>query len=179
MLIDKIKRSSKNVYVGTKKSLTNLLLLVLEKAIDGYVRFDDFVNNPGIYAHYNGWDRPLKKAEIAQALKRLRERGLIDFVSDEKLAYRLTDEGRQKVIWQSLNIEDEKWDGRWRLVIFDIPEKRKQARNLLRHSLKKWGFVAWQKSVWATKKNCTQVLRNFVKNVGIEDWVMVVESDNV
>ncbi|HBQ51040.1 TPA: CRISPR-associated endonuclease Cas2 [Candidatus Daviesbacteria bacterium] len=165
--------------MGTKKSLTNFILLVLEKTVDSCVRLDHFINNSYLYAHYGWWDRPLKKTELARALKRLRERGLIDFMENDQLAYKLTDKGRQKAVWQSVILKDEKWDGKWRLVIFDIPEKRKQARNLLRRSLKKWGFVAWQKSVWATKKNCTQVLRNFIKNVGIENWVMVVESDNV
>lgn len=159
-----------------KKSLTKLILLALEKSIDGYVRFEDFANHH--YRYHYGIPE-LKKADFAQALKRLRERGLIDFVSDEKLAYKLTDTGKQRVVWESIEIKDQKWDGRWRIVIFDIPEKRKQARNLLRNALKKWGFVHWQRSVWATKANCTEALRNFIKNVGIKDWVMVLESDNI
>ncbi|MEK7616459.1 MAG: CRISPR-associated endonuclease Cas2 [Patescibacteria group bacterium] len=163
--------------MGTKKSLTNLILLVLEKTIDGYVRVDDFINNPKHYAF--GWGKPLKKAELAQALKRLRERGLIDFVDDEKLAYKLTDHGKQKAILETIGIEEREWDGKWRIVIFDVPEKRRGARNMLRDNLKKWGFTKWQQSVWATKKNCTQALRNFIKSVGIEDWVLVIESDNV
>lgn len=162
----------------TKKSLSNLILLILEKTVDGYVRFDDLIHHSGSYAYGAGWDKPLKRSEISRALKRLRERGLIDFVSDENLAYRLTNKGKQKAIWESVTIKDEKWDGKWRLVIFDIPEKRKQARNLLRSSLKEWGFVHWQKSVWATKANCTKALRNFIRQVGIEDWVIVLESDN-
>ena len=166
-------------FVGTKKSLTNFILLALEKTVDGYVRFDDLIHHSGQYAYGGGWDKSLKKADLAQALKRLRERGLIDFVNDDQLAYRLTDKGRQKVVWQSLIIKDEKWDGKWRFVIFDIPEKRREARNLLRSSLKNWGFIKWQQSVWATKKNCTEALRNFIKSVGIEDWVLVLESDNV
>lgn len=165
--------------MGTQKSLANLILLVLEKAVDGYVRFDDLINNPGLYAYHGGWEYPLKKASLAQALKRLRERGLIDFVSDQELTYRLTDDGRQKAIWESIRFDDKKWDGKWRLVVFDIPEKRRQARNLLRDNLKKWGFVAWQKSVWATKQDCVKALRNFIKSVGIKDWVIILESDNV
>ncbi|MBI2039832.1 CRISPR-associated endonuclease Cas2 [Candidatus Microgenomates bacterium] len=165
--------------MGTKNSIAKFILLTLEKSIDGYVRYDDLIHHSYSYAWGAGWDRPLKKASLAQAVKRLRERGMIDFVSDEKLAYRLTDHGRQKAIWESIKLSDEKWDGKWRLVIFDVPEKRRQARNLLRDSLKKWGFIHWQQSVWATKKNCTKVLREFIKSVGIEDWVIVLESDNV
>lgn len=165
--------------MGTKKSLTNFILLAFEKTTDGFVRFDHLINNPHLYAYYGWWDRPLKKSSVAQALKRLRERGLIDFVSNDKMAFRLTDQGKQKAILASLTLDDKKWDGKWRVVVFDVPEKRRQARNLLRTSLKNWGFVKWQQSVWATKKNCTEALRNFIKNVGIEDWVLVLETDNV
>lgn len=155
-----------------KKSLTNLILLILEKTVDGYVDFDDFIHHPL-------WERPFKKSDLSQGLKRLRERGLIDFIDDDKLAYRLTDLGKQKAVWESVMWDTKKWDGKWRVVVFDIPEKRRQARNLLRGSLKRWGFIPWQQSVWATKKNCTKPLREFIKNVGIEDWVIVLESDNI
>ncbi|OGE33940.1 hypothetical protein A3D83_03435 [Candidatus Daviesbacteria bacterium RIFCSPHIGHO2_02_FULL_41_10] len=161
-----------------KKSLTNLILLSLEKSVDGYVRLEDFLYNPGFYAHGGGWDYPLKKADLAQALKRLRERGLIELVSDQKLAYRLTDAGKQKAVWEAVLADKSEWDGKWRVVVFDVPEDRRQARNLLRSSLKKWGFIPWQQSVWATKKNCTKPLREFIRSVGIEDWVIILESDN-
>ena len=132
----------------------------MEKSVDGYVRFEDFA-----YHHYRyHYGIPeLNKSTLSQALKRLRERGLIELVSDKTLEYRLTDSGKQKAVWEALMVDKKKWDGRWRLVIFDIPEKRRQARNLLRDSLKKWGFVHWQKSVWATKKDCIKPLRNFIK----------------
>lgn len=164
--------------MGTKKSLTNLILLSLEKAVDGCVRYDDLIHHPYSYAWGSGWDKPLKKAVLAQALKRLRKRGLIDFVSDKELICRLTDKGKDKALWEKMRLEDEKWDGKWRLVIWDIPEKRRNARDLFRLKLKQLGFTRWQKSVWVCKKNCTQILRNFIKQVGIEDWVMVIESDN-
>lgn len=162
--------------MGTKNSIAKLILLALEKSVDGYCRVEDFAYHH--YRYHYGYPE-IKKASLAQALKRLREKGLIDFVDDEKLEYRLTDSGKQKAIWESIKMDDKKWDGKWRVVVFDVPEKRRQARNLLRGSLKKWGFKKWQQSVWATKKNCTKPLREFIESVGIKDWVMVLESDNV
>lgn len=41
-----------------------------------------------------------------------------------------------------------KWDGKWRIIIFDILESRKQIRDLLRNRLKWMGFKELQKSVW-------------------------------
>lgn len=148
----------------------------MEKSIDGYVRFEDFA-----YHHYRyHYGIPeLKKASLAQALRRLREGGLVELTGDEKLVYRLTDKGREKALLASFLQNDEKWDGKWRLVIFDVPEKRRIARDVLRRKLKDWGFVILQQSVWGIKKNCTQALRSFIQSVGIEDWVMVVESDNI
>lgn len=162
-----------------KKSWGNLVLLALEKITDGTVRLNDFINNPGSYVYSGREEYPLKKSEFSRVLKRLRENGLVDFVDDDQLILRLTDQGREKALLAKMLLEDNDWDGRWRIVIFDIPEKRRGVRDFLRNKLKTWGFTPWQQSVWVCKKNCTKPLRDFIKSVGVKDWVMVIESDNV
>lgn len=157
---------------STRKTISDSILLILEKSVDGYVRLEDFIYNPLL-------ERPVKKSELAQAFKRLREQGFVELISDEELNIRLTDEGRDKALWAKMKTNSEKWDGKWRLVIWDIPEKRRLARDLLRFKLKQLGFKMWQQSVWVSKVNCTDVLRDFIRKTGIGDWVMVVESDNV
>lgn len=128
-----------------KKSLTNFVLLVLEKAVEGYVRLEDFA-----YHHYRyQYGIPdLKKPALSQALKRLREDGFVELISDEKLAYKLTDKGREKAVLANLLMGEDKWDGKYRIVIFDVPEKRRAARDLLRSKLKSWGFAPWQRAVF-------------------------------
>lgn len=150
---------------------------MLEKAVDGYVRLEDFTYNSGFYAY--GYDRKLKKSSLALALKRLRENGLVDFIDDKKLALKLTDKGKIQALWVKMKLVNEKWDGKWRLVIWDIPEKRRNTRDLLRHQLKQLGFKRLQNSIWVSKKNCTKLLKMYIKNVGIEDWVKVLEFDHV
>lgn len=158
------------------KKVTNLILMVLEKAVDGYVRLEDFA-----YHHYRyHYGIPeLKKSSLSKALKRLRENGFIELVDDKELIYRLTDKGQEKAMLVKLLFDDDKWDGKWRVVIFDIPEKRRAVRDLLRHNLKNWGFTPWQQSVWVTKKNCAKPLREYIKKIGIEDWVLILESDDI
>lgn len=157
---------------STRKTLTNLVLLILEKTVDSYVEFDDFIHHPL-------WERPIKKSALSQVIARLREQGLVELISDDKLSLKLTDSGIDKALWLKMRHDSKKWDGRWRLVIWDIPEKRRLTRDLLRFKLKQLGFIQWQQSVWASKVNCTDVLRDFIRKTGIGDWVMVVESDNV
>lgn len=159
-----------------KKNITNFILLALEKSVDGYIRFEDFT-----YHHYRyHYGIPeLKKSSLSQALKRLRENGLVELVDDKELIFRLTDSGRDKVLWEKMKVSDESWDGKWRVVIWDIPEKRKTIRDVLRYKLKQLGFKYLQKSVWVSKKNCKRELREFIRKVGIEDWVVVLESDDI
>jgi hypothetical protein len=71
----------KSVPMRSRKSLSEFILLALERSVDGYVRLGDFANNSHIYAR--GYDRPLKKSALSQAIKRLRKRGLIDFIDDK------------------------------------------------------------------------------------------------
>ncbi len=165
--------------MNKSKSLPKYILLALEKSVDGYIRMEDFLYNPGSYAYGGGWQYPLKKTSLSKALKRLRENGMIDFVDDKTLTFRLTNSGKDRALWIKMKEEKSDWDGKWRLVIWDIPETRRSIRDLLRSKLKELGFTQFQKSVWGSKKNCTNILREFIKQVGIEKWVMVIESDNI
>lgn len=152
---------------------------MLEKSVDGYVRLEDFLYNPHYYSYGGGWEYPLEKAALSKALKRLRENGFVDLISDQELTLRLTDKGKSEALWTKMKLGDEKWDGKWRLVIWDIPEKRKKVRDLLRYQLKQLGFEKIQNSVWASKKDCTALLKEYIKKIGIEDWVKVLESSSI
>lgn len=157
-----------------KKSLTKAILLVLEKAVDGYVRFEDFTYHHYRY-HYGYPD--LKKSSLSQALKRLREGGLIEQVKlKNDVVIKLTDEGRGLI---NDEFDESKWDGKYRIVIFDIPEQRRIIRNLFRRNLKKWGFKHLQKSVWISKRNVFDKLEAYIKELGIEQWVIVMEVDRL
>jgi len=160
-----------------KRSLTSFILASFDKAENGYIRLEDFLNNSEDYI--KGYERPITKANLSQSLKRLREKGWIVFLDQEKLLMKLTNKGREQALQSSFHDSSAEWDGKWRLVIFDIPEKRRPARDLLRSKLKQWNFTPWQRSVWASRKDCTKSLREFIKHAGIEEWVMVIESDNV
>lgn len=164
--------------MGKKETIGKMVLLALEKAVDGYVRLEDFAYHH--YRYHHGIPE-LKKASLAQALKRLREKGFVERVTEKdegKIILRLTEAGREFLLLEKSDDEIE-WDGKWRVVVFDIPEKQRTIRNILRSRLKMWGFSPWQQSVWASKKNITAKLRNLVKELDIEDWVLVIESDNV
>lgn len=164
-------------YMGDnkKEKITEAILLVLEKVADGYLYVDHIYRHPG--SAWYGYDFP--KSSLRNAVWRLTKRGLIENdINEGKIILKLTEAGRKWVIKRSK--EDEvSWDGKWRLVIFDIPESHRKVRVTLRNKLKSWGFVLWQKSVWASRKNLTDELRKLIKDLGVQKWVLVIESNNV
>lgn len=154
-----------------------MVLIALEKTVDGYIRVEDFLYNTHIYA--KGYDRPLKKASFAQALRRLRERGLIELVSEKEVLIKLTDEGKTFAVWEKFRKLEGIWDKKWRIVAFDIPQTHYLIRDLFRRRLKEFGFKQLQKSIWISKVDCTDLLRRYIKDLGISRWVSVLEAENV
>mgnify|MGYP001561560119 CR=1 FL=1 len=72
------------------------------------------------------------------------------------------------------------WDKKWRMVIFDIPEKKKKAREALRQKLKDLNLVKLQDSVWVTPYPCEDEI-SFIKSIfNLSDyWLDVIISDNI
>lgn len=64
----------------------------------------------------------------------------------------LTENGRKKILKYDIDNMQikpmKKWDGKWRFVMFDIPDKYRKTSNALREKLKKMGFYQFQKSIW-------------------------------
>ena len=61
-----------------------------------------------------------------------------------------------QISFERLRIKQTPWDGKWRLVIFDIPEDKRDRRDAFRDYIKKLGLLQVQKSVWACPYPCTK-----------------------
>lgn len=121
-----------------------------------------------IKAFQKKWSKYPKK-KVSDTFSRLRREGLIAITTvNHQIYISLTEEGRKKAgIMQidSLQIKKPKrWDGKWRLLMFDIPEKTKISREALRGKLKELGFLLFQKSVWIHPFDCrteVELLQDF------------------
>src|SRR3989344_164540 len=94
-----------------------------------------------------------RKSYLRRRFQEMIDHGLI-FRDKEggKNYVRLTKKGEEKLARYDLGelkVERPKrWDGKWRLVIFDIRERRRSTRDLLRQQLQGLGLVRLQNSVW-------------------------------
>lgn len=94
--------------------------------------------------------------------------------SDKSYTLILTEKGKIKALtyhFQEMKIERKNWDGKWRCVIFDIPEKLRQGRDALRDKLKKLGFHELQKSVFIFPYGCQEEIEFIVEFFDLKKWV--------
>ncbi|MDD5145521.1 MAG: hypothetical protein PHF44_01630 [Candidatus Pacebacteria bacterium] len=113
--------------------------------------------------------KPQKKKSV-YAFDYLKKRGMIQLKREgPDVIIALTKEGRKrarKYQIDDLKIEKpKKWDGLWRLVIFDIPSSSRIIRDIFRRKLKEFGFYQLQKSIWAFPYHCNKevsLLREFL-----------------
>ena|SRR3989338_857086 len=111
-----------------------------------------------------------RNSNLSRSLKRLLRNQLLKFetASSGKKYLMITEKGRRQLnILESRDFILEKpkrWDGKWRVIIFDIKEKRRSARDQLRTTLHRIGFIKLQKSVWIYPYDC-------------EDLIMLLKAD--
>ncbi|MBI2052106.1 MAG: hypothetical protein HYT38_00300 [Candidatus Sungbacteria bacterium] len=97
---------------------------------------------------------------------------------DGSLTMILTERGKKKAITFNIdNMEIKKpkvWDKKWRMVLFDIPEKYKPIREVLRETLKRLGFYEYQKSVLAYPYPCQDEIDYIIEYFNMRPYVRII-----
>ena len=122
------------------------------------------------------------RRRIRESVYRLKKKGLVEFRTESgKKHLRLTKKGEQVMhsVWnERLRIRvPRKWDGKWRLVIFDIPEKRRGTRDKIRILVSRLGFLRLQDSVWVYPYDCEELVTLLKTDLKIGREVLYVIAD--
>lgn len=104
------------------------------------------------------WDK-IDRRHIREAIRRLNQKRLIDLEEKyDKLYVKITENGKK--LLKNFDYDDlklpqsKKWDKKWRLVIFDIPEKKQKERRAFSVKLKDIGFYPLQESAFIYPFDC-------------------------
>ena len=116
---------------------------------------------------------------IKNARKKLIQNRLICFVGGR---VQITEKGRRFLFangqYTHLINRKKRWDKKWRVLIFDIPEKKRNLRNQIRKSLVSVGFMRLQDSVWIYPYDCEEyiTLLKAEFKIGKDVLYMIVEE---
>jgi phenylacetic acid degradation operon negative regulatory protein len=123
---------------------------------------------------YHGLDYgPSGKPKKYSTLYNLKHNG---YLQDRKIKneryYKLTKKGQlaARLLILEKHIKDKKWDKKWYVLIFDIPEKKRSYRDNLTKILKNIGFYQLQKSVWIFPYDVVGYLYEILPGFREGDW---------
>lgn len=114
------------------------------------------------------------RLQIYKQLYNLKRSGYFEIRKDKKNQsfFHLTPKGKLSIL-KYLHLEklrSFKWDGHWRVIIFDLPEKLKKWREYMRNELRVLGFEPLQKSVYITPYPVTGELDQILKEWGLRKY---------
>lgn len=117
-----------------------------------------------------------ERRKIMRALDKMKERKLvITYEKDGLDVVEITESGKKKILSYNLEnikiIRPKKWDGYWRVIIFDIPEKNKKARRVLSLKLNDMEFFPLQKSVFVCPFECDNEIGFVAEFFGVRKYI--------
>ncbi|MBI4050268.1 MAG: hypothetical protein HY398_02360 [Candidatus Doudnabacteria bacterium] len=123
------------------------------------------------------------RKKLRRTLYYLKSKKLIHIQSQyQKDVFTLTKPGwfAARRLYNSFVIEKPReWDGRWRIVIFDIPETKKGKRELFRYKLRALGLANVQKSIWAHPFECREQVFYLAREIFILPYVRYIVADEI
>jgi len=119
------------------------------------------------------------------AVFRLRARGFIK--QKNKKIFTLTPKGSKEALFSFINGEaitytpkvPKTWDGGWRIILFDVPEKKRHYRDFLRRVIQAIGFREFQKSVWIYPHPVPSFLRDLLFEENIKKYTRFITTEEI
>lgn len=158
-----------------------ILLLGLANLLDAAEEIQDpFRLMSSSYESMYGWiPRRYRKHNFYQLISRSLKAEFIEKIEkDGEIYIRITTEGK-KIIQRDFpmfQLQNKKWDGKWRIVMFDVEEINKKARDRLRRKLKELGFGMLQKSVFISPHDLLKDFSEFAETAEIKDCLYLLET---
>lgn len=135
------------------------------------------------HPYYHAFCSHTQRRSFQVALQRLERRHLVGVRQRGKFEeWRLTEEGERLVRRLQLKMEyarQQRWDGKWRAVTFDIPEQVRGRRAFLRRELVELGFYPLQKSVWITPHPLPEMFFEIVAELGVGEHLRVITAERI
>lgn len=121
---------------------------------------------------------------LRRTLMRLEKQKLVELDEKEGIQIvKITDSGKRKILKFALDelaVEKPKiWDGKWRLVSYDIPGELHKLRAIFREYLKAWGFYPLHESVFLHAYPCEKQVEFLREYLGLGEYVRILKVSGI
>jgi len=125
-----------------------------------------------------------RKYRLRQTLQRLKKQKIVEVVeTQEGPVVRITKNGFTKALKYKLDEmqikKQKRWDKKWRIVIFDIPEEKKKTRDEFRKRLRQLGFFPLQESVFVHAFPCFDEMEFLRQLYGVDISVTYILAQKI
>lgn len=126
--------------------------------------------------------KKIDRQELYRSIRRLYESKLVDYheYQDGSIGMVLNENGRKTALHYKLDemyiSKPAKWNHKWRVVLFDVPEKKKKLREALRERLKQLEFIELQKSVFVYPYECKNEIDFVIELYNCRKFVRFMEA---
>lgn len=117
---------------------------------------------------------------VRSSANKLVKKGLLIFKEGR---YQLTQDGEKKLRqWELQEFKmnrPRKWDKKWRVIIFDIPEKKRKVRDQIRNLFVLAGFYRLQDSVWVYPYDYEDIIGLLKTDFGVGKDLLYMIVDEI
>ena len=126
------------------------------------------------------------RKQIYDSIRYLDRRGyvkILQYQADGKVKIKITRQGKEAI--KTLNVDTlqlkrpQTWDGKWRMIMFDVPVYGNKNRHFFTDKLRELGLFMVQKSVWIYPYECYEEIMLIRRFFEIERNVVYFEAINV
>lgn len=154
-----------------------ILIYLVEK---GLILKETLYNPSGLLYHELQIRDRIEMQAFYNVVGRLKREGYLEEIEENgRKKIKATLKGKFKIL--KFRRKSRKWDGKWRIVIFDIPETKKKMRNFFREKLQEMGFRMLQESVWICPYNIADKTEDLIELCHAREFIhylLVEELDN-
>ena len=129
---------------------------------------------PNLYELKNQYRRKQTKQQFSQLIYRLKKNGYIKIKNlKQNEGIVLTKKGAEKVLKVKLKTKNNKKrsDGKWQMIIFDIPEEKRYLRNLLREKLLFLKYKMLQRSIWICPYDVSKETEFVLRKYSLDSYI--------
>jgi len=127
-----------------------------------------------LYKLKRACEKEKSRKYFSQFIYYLKKRGYIKIKNlEQKKGIMLTRRGLQKALKARFKMKEKRMrkDGKYQMVIFDIPERKRKLREIFREYLQILGYKMFQQSVWICPYDVYKETEGIVRKFSLDPYV--------